>query len=81
MNSLKATCTSYLIGSKVNRRTRGQLTLENDAVCNSEEKVMYKCKGRGKRQLLISRVRGHYNMVTPSYFNGSVISLRTASLL
>lgn len=78
MNSLKATCTSYLIGSKVNRRTRGQLTLENDAVCNSEEKVMYKCKGRGKRQLLISR---HYNMVTTSYFNGSVISLRTASLL
>lgn len=75
MNSLKATCTSYLIGSKVKRRTRGQFSLD------SEEKVMYKCKGRGKRQLLTSRVRGHYNMVTPSYLNGSVISLRTASEL
>lgn len=65
MNSLKATCTSYLIGSKGNRRARWQFSLEREAACKSKEKSNEHVKivDRGKWQLLGSRVRR-------SYFNG-----------
>lgn len=78
MNSLKATCTSYLIGSKGNRRARWQFSLESEAACKSKEKSNEHVKmvDRGKWQLLGSRV-----LYVDLILMVSVISLMTVGEL
>lgn len=78
MNSLKATCTTYLIGSKGNRRARWQFSLKSEAACKSKEKSNEHVKivDRGKWQLLGSRV-----LYVDLILMVSVISLMTVGEL